>query len=71
MKNTFGSLLRESVLVTALIALLFVTTICYLAVQGQEFPPVLVNFTYITLAFFFGTKVQGVAARGGQRDETN
>jgi len=57
-KNTFGSLLRESVLVTGLIALAFVATICYLAIQGQEFPPVLVNFTYITLAFFFGAKFQ-------------
>jgi len=64
MKNTFGSLLRESVLVTALIALTFVGTVCYLACTGQDIPPVLVNFTGITLAFFFGAKAQAMSSRG-------
>jgi hypothetical protein len=58
MRNPFWTLLKESVLVTGIIALAFTLTVCYLSIIGREVPPVLVNFTGIALAFFFGVKVQ-------------
>jgi len=58
MKNTFWSLLRESVLVTGIIALAFVVTACFLWATGQDLPPTLVNALFLVLAFFFGAKAQ-------------
>jgi len=55
-KATFGALMRESVLTTGVIALLFCGTACYMFATGQEVPGVLQNFVFITLAFFFGVK---------------
>lgn len=69
MKNTFWKLLEESILVTGLVTLGFVSTACYLFVTGQEVPPLLTNMLYLTLAFFFGAKSQGRVNRaaGGPR----
>jgi hypothetical protein len=57
--------LLESTIVQALVTLVLVGVICYLAVTGQAIPDLLVNITTLIIGFWFGTK--GVqAARVGK-----
>jgi len=59
----FLELLRESVIVSGLIALSCVGAVVYLSVAGQPIPELLVNITMIIIGFFFGGKVQSSAER--------
>lgn len=52
----FWELFAQSVIMQALLALIMVSVICYLAVMGQPIPDVLVNGTMLILGFFFGAK---------------
>lgn len=54
--NSLGSLLRESVLVQALITLLCVITMCYMWISGQQVPIGLTQLVSIVIGFYFGTK---------------
>jgi len=49
-------LLRESVLVQAVITLVCVGGVVYLAVTGQPIPDVLVNAVMLILGYYFGSK---------------
>jgi len=53
----FCELLRESVLISGIIALMCVGAVVYLAVRGMAVPDVLSNLTYAIVAFFFGGRV--------------
>lgn len=56
-------LLRESVIVQALLALVCMAVVCYLAATSQPIPDVLVNALMLILGFYFGSKTQYLAAR--------
>lgn len=58
MSNKFYDLLRESVLVQALITFLLGCVICYLAVVGKPIPEMLTTAFMVIIGFYFGQKVQ-------------
>jgi len=54
----FWELFKTSVIVQATIALVLLTTICYMYASQQDVPENLVNFFAVVLGFYFGSKVQ-------------
>jgi len=52
----FWELLRESVILQAIIALVLTGVICYLYVIGQDVPESLVQALFVILGFYFGSK---------------
>jgi hypothetical protein len=58
-------LLRESVLVQAILALLLAGSIVFLVVTGQEIPEILLSAFWVVLGYYFGSKVQQVIDRYG------
>jgi hypothetical protein len=56
-KVTFWTLLRESTIVSGLIALSTVGALVYLSVIGQAIPDALQMVVIAVVSFFFGTKV--------------
>jgi FtsH-binding integral membrane protein len=54
----FAELLEESVIVSGLIALMCIGSVCGLAVMSRPIPDVLINIAMIVVGFFFGGKVQ-------------
>ena len=54
----FAELLEESVIVSGLIALMCIGSVCYLAIMARPVPDVLINIAMIVVGFFFGGKVQ-------------
>jgi hypothetical protein len=54
----FWSAFRESVIIQAVVALVLLTTICYMYATKQEVPEALINFFAIVLGYYFGSKVQ-------------
>lgn len=61
--SKFWSLLRQSVIVQALLATGCMTTVIYLAVLGRDIPEVLVNSLMLILGFYFGSKSQMMATQ--------
>jgi hypothetical protein len=59
-KPTFWSLLKESVIMQAVITLLLMVTLCVLIVMGKDVPEVLQASATLVLGYFFGSKT-GVA----------
>lgn len=59
----FWELLRESVIVQALVTLILVVTLCYLVATGQAVPDLLAQVTLLVIGFWFGSKVQNVVNR--------
>jgi Na+/H+ antiporter NhaC len=57
--DKFWELLKESVILQAVLALLFACAVCYLYVTGQEVPQELTSLLGIIIGFYFGSKVQG------------
>lgn len=56
--DTFWKLLQESVIVQALITLVLVIAVCYLAVTNQPVPDLLSTSLMLVLGFYFGQKTQ-------------
>lgn len=70
--STLLDLLKQSVLVQAILALIFCGAIVYLAVVGQDIPEVLINAVMLILGFYFGSKVgfsQGVSVASQSKRE--
>lgn len=68
----FWALLEESVLVTGIITLAFVSVLCYLVVVGRPVPDWLLHVLWIIMGFFFGAKTQrGIDRREARRREVN
>ena len=57
-KETFWTLLRDSVLIQGIVTLVLVCVICYLTVTGQEIPDLVVNLAGLVIGFWFGSKVE-------------
>lgn len=62
-------LLRESVLVTSLLALILVGTSCYLWATGREVPRDLFVILGTVIGFFFGAKTQAAQQMTATRIE--
>ncbi len=58
-------LLKESVIVQAVLAVAVVATGCFLAVTGQEVPDWLLALLFAIIGFYFGSKVEYLSRRGG------
>ncbi len=56
--NTFYLLMKQSVIVQALITLIIVSTISYLYIAGRPVPNDLINIVVLILGFYFGSKTQ-------------
>lgn len=67
MGNKFYDLLRESVLVQALITFLFGAVICYLAIVGRPIPEMLTTAFMVIIGFYFGQKVQTQSYIAGRK----
>ena len=65
--QTFWELLRESVIVQALVTLGLVIAYITMAVQGLAIPDGLHSLTILALGFYFGSKT-GTAASTAYRD---
>jgi len=66
--NVLFELLRESVLIQALITLTVVVTMSYMAAAGMEVPEWMIQGLMLILGFYFGSKVErSIAARFGSR----
>jgi hypothetical protein len=61
MRDGFWELVRESVIVQAMITLILVATVSYIWAAGRVVPDALLNITYVVLGFWFGQK--GLFAR--------
>lgn len=65
--NKFWELVETSVIVSGIISLLLVGSVCYLSVIRQPVPDTLNNATMIVVGFFFGkgsvVTVQRAAAK--------
>jgi len=69
MGNKFYDLLRESVLVQALVTFLFGSVICYLAVTGKPIPEMLTTAFMVIIGFYFGQKVQTQSYIAGRKSQ--
>lgn len=58
--ENFWELLRESTIVQALITLMVVGAVVYMAVTNQTIPPFLTDVTSLVIGFYFGSKVQAL-----------
>jgi len=56
----FWKLFSQSVVITGTLALILVGTFCACILMGNDPPEVLVNLTFIVVAFFFGSKLPAI-----------
>lgn len=54
--ETLVELFKSSVIVQALLALLFAVTLCYMLIAGMEVPVELVALEGTIIGYYFGTK---------------
>jgi hypothetical protein len=59
----FWELFAESVILQAILALMFGGTVCYMFLQGMEVPDTLVGFLGLIIGFYFGGKTTIAAAK--------
>ena len=62
-KDTFYSLLRESVLVQATVTLILIGVMGYMYIAGREVPNDFVNIAMLVVGFWFGSKSQAAVER--------
>ena len=69
--DKFWELLEKSTIVSGLVAVMVMGTICYLTATGQEVPELLGTLGLAILAFFFGAKSSdaGYRALNTRREE--
>lgn len=65
--NKFWNLLRESVITQALVTLVLVITVCFMAATGRAIPQLLEWSLVAVLCFYFGTKSQQLLQRNQTR----
>jgi len=59
----FWKLFAESVVLQAVLALLFAGTTCYLFIVGKEVPDILLQALMLILGFYFGARTQLAASK--------
>jgi hypothetical protein len=62
--DTFWALFKESVIIQALLALLFSSTVCYLFLTGQPVPGELLTLLGTVVGFYFGSKSAAAIVKG-------
>ena len=62
-KDTFYSLLRESVLVQATVTLILIGVMGYMYIAGRPVPNDFVNIAMLVVGFWFGSKSQAAVER--------
>jgi hypothetical protein len=62
--ETFWTLFKESVIIQAILALLFAATVCCMFLQGREVPGELLAFLGTVIGFYFGSKNQQAIMKG-------
>ena len=63
--NKFWELLKESVIIQSVIALVLVSTICIIFLKSGEVPKELMSLVYLVVGFYFGAKTQYSLSRKG------
>lgn len=61
--KTFIDLLRQSVIVQALITLAITITVCTIFLRGERPPDELISAFWVILGFYFGSKIQHLVQR--------
>lgn len=56
--ETFLSLLKQSVIIQAMITLIVISTIAYMYINNLPVPDGLVNLAFIIVGYYFGSKSQ-------------
>jgi uncharacterized membrane protein YfcA len=64
--DTFWALFRESVIIQAILALLFAATVCTLYLKGQSVPGELLALLGTVIGYYFGSKTQSAINRANQ-----
>jgi len=59
----FWELFAESVILQALLALMFGGTVCYMYLTGMEVPDTLIALLSAIVGFYFGGKSQMIASK--------
>lgn len=59
----FWELFAESVILQAVLALMFGGTVCYMYLVGAEVPETLLTLLGLIIGFYFGGKTQVAAAK--------
>jgi len=62
--ESFWKLMRESVIMQAIIALVLLGVISYLYIEGRDVPEALVQAFMLVLGFFFGSRSEYMLLRG-------
>ena len=62
--DTFWTLFKESVIIQALLALLFSSTVCYLFLTAQPVPGELLALLGTVVGFYFGSKSAATIIKG-------
>lgn len=62
--ETFWTLFRESVILQAILALMFGGTVCYMFATHQEVPGELLTLLGTIVGYYFGSKTQAAALKG-------
>ena len=63
----FWELFAESVILQAILALMFGGTVCYMYLTGMEVPDTLIALLSAIVGFYFGGKVQIAAIKASKR----
>lgn len=63
----FWQLLQDSVITQALITLILVSTVSYMAATGRDIPELLNLALMLVLGFYFGSKSQQIINRSPRR----
>jgi len=63
----FWELFAESVILQAILALMFGGTVCYMYLTGMEVPDTLIALLSAIVGFYFGGKVQIAAIKASRR----
>lgn len=64
--ETFWTLFKESVVIQAILALLFAGTVCTMYLRGLSVPGELLTLLGAVIGYYFGAKSQAAINRGNQ-----
>lgn len=65
MKDTFWSLLKQSVIVQATVTLILTCALVYMLITGMDVPELLTGVTMLVYGFWFGSKAQQQVDKAG------
>ena len=63
MKSALYDLFASSAILTGLIAVLLIGTVCYMLIMGIPIPPLLESLVTLVVGYFFGNKTSAAVAQ--------